>query len=67
MNLNIVDLLTKNHPDPIRCLGEQLKSSPTGKSAAHVVKGVANSNSLINPRCRRDATCLRGFKWFPRK
>jgi hypothetical protein len=44
-----IDLLTKNQPDPVRSLGEKSKSSPTGKFAAHVVKGVANSNSLINP------------------
>jgi hypothetical protein len=43
-----MDLLTKNQPDPVRRLGEKLKSSPTGKFAAHVVKGAANSNSLIN-------------------
>jgi hypothetical protein len=67
MNHYIIDLLTKNHPDPVRRLGENLKSSPTGKFTVHVVKGVANSNSLINPSCRRDSTCLRGFEWFPRR
>jgi hypothetical protein len=35
MNHNIIDLLTKNQPDPVRCLGEKLKTSPTGKFAAN--------------------------------
>jgi hypothetical protein len=62
-----MDLLTKNQPDPVRRLGEKLKSSPTRKSTAHVVKDDVNSNSLINLSCRRNATCLRGFEWFPRR
>jgi hypothetical protein len=56
MNYNIMDLLTKDHPNPVCHLGEKLKSSPTGKFVAHVVKGVANSNSLINLSCRNDDT-----------
>ena len=67
MNHNIMDLLTKNQSDPVCCLGEKLKSSPTGKLAMHVVKGVATLNSLINPSCMRVATCLRGFEWCPRR
>jgi hypothetical protein len=35
MNHNIMDLLTKNQPDPVRRLGEKLKSSSTGKFAAN--------------------------------
>jgi hypothetical protein len=31
----IIDLLTKNQPDPVRRLGEKLKSSPTGKFAVN--------------------------------
>jgi hypothetical protein len=30
---NIFDLMTKNQPDPVRRLGEKLKTSPTGKFA----------------------------------
>jgi hypothetical protein len=32
---NVFDLLTKNHPDPVRRLGEKLKTSPTGKFAVN--------------------------------
>jgi hypothetical protein len=35
MNHNIIDLLTKNQPDPVRRFGEKLKTSPTGKFAAN--------------------------------
>jgi hypothetical protein len=36
-NHNVIDLLTKNHPDPVHCLGEKLKTSPTGKFAVNPV------------------------------
>ena len=67
MNHYIIDLLTKNQPDAVRRLGEKLKSSPTGKFIAHVVKGAANSNSLINLSYKRVSTCLMGFEWFPKR
>jgi hypothetical protein len=35
MNHNIMDLLTKNPPNPIRFLGEKLKSSSIGKFVAN--------------------------------
>jgi hypothetical protein len=35
MNHNIIDLLTKNQPDPVCHFGEKLKSSPTGKFAVN--------------------------------
>jgi hypothetical protein len=35
MNSNIIDLLTKNQPDPVRIFGEKWKSSPTGKFAVN--------------------------------
>jgi hypothetical protein len=35
MNHNIMDILTKNQPNPVRCLGEKLKSSSTGKFAVN--------------------------------
>jgi hypothetical protein len=63
---DVFDLLTKNQPDPVRSLGEKSKSSPTGKFTAHVVKGIANSNSLTNSSYGRDASCQGRFKWFPR-
>jgi hypothetical protein len=44
----VFDLMTKNHPDPFRIVGENIKTSPIGKFTTHVVKGVANSNSLTN-------------------
>jgi hypothetical protein len=34
-NHNVIDLLTKNQPDPVRRLGEKLKTSPTGKFAVN--------------------------------
>ena len=64
MNHNTMDLLTKKKPVPARRLGENLKSSSTGKFVVHVVKGAVNSNSLINPSCRRDSTFLGGSNGF---
>jgi hypothetical protein len=58
MNHNSMDLMTKIHPDLVRRLGQKFKSSPIGKFATYVVKGVVNSNSLINTSCRRDTTYL---------
>jgi hypothetical protein len=63
---DVFDLLTKNQPDPFRIFGEKIKTSPTGKFAAHVVKGVANSNSLTNSSYGRAANCQGRFEWFPR-
>jgi hypothetical protein len=67
MNHYIIDFMTINQLDPLHRLGENLKSSPTGKFTVYVVKGIANSNGLINLSCRRVATYLRGFKWFIRR
>jgi hypothetical protein len=60
------DLLTKYQPDPFCIFGENIKTSPTGKFEAHVVKGIANSNSLTNLSYGRVASCQGRFEWFPR-
>jgi hypothetical protein len=54
---DVFDLMTKNHPDPLRMFGEKIKTSPTGKFATHVVKGAANSNSLENSSYGKAVSC----------
>jgi hypothetical protein len=62
----VFDLLTKIQPDPVRIFGEKIKTSPTGKFAAHAVTGAANSNNLTNSSYGKDASCEGRFEWSPR-
>jgi hypothetical protein len=62
----VFDLLTKIQPDPLRIFGENPKTSPTGKFAAHVVTGAANSNSPTNSSYGKAANCEGRFEWSPR-
>jgi hypothetical protein len=62
----VFDLLKKIQPDPLHIFGEKIKTSPTGKFAAHVVTGTANSNILTNSSYGRASSCQGRFEWSPR-
>jgi hypothetical protein len=63
---DVFDLLTKNKPGPFLIFGEKIKTSPTGKFAVHVIKGVVNYNSLTNSSYGKASNYHGRFKWSPR-
>jgi hypothetical protein len=65
-NHDVFYFITKHQPDPVCILGEKTKSSPTGKFAAYIVIGVANSNSLTNSSYGKATSYQGSFKWSPR-
>ena len=63
---NDFDLLKKTQPNPVHILGENTKPPPTGKFAAHVVTGAANSNNLTNSSYGKAASYEGRYEWSPR-